>query len=663
MRTITRAVLAALLAGGPIVSAPADASADQAVPEPTPVWADPFLLPAGSPPSTKQGSGAGSAAPSSVPAGASRYVSLVPERILDTRRGLGAPQSLSPDQTIRLQVVGASQVPATATAVVLNLTVTQAQGWGYVTSFPAGQARPDASSINFERSGQTIANLVTVSLGAGGAVDLYASNGVQLIADVEGYYEPSGAAAAGRFVPMGPVRIVDTRSGAPIAGGSVTDYDIAGLAGLPAGIDSAVLKVTVTQATDAGYWTIYPSGSAQPDVSNLNLDRAGQTIANQAVVHLTNGHAAVYAERGGHLILDIVGYYTSGTWPVDSTGLFVPTAPYRLLDTRLGWARPGPRRTVTVPVAGRAGLPATGIAAVAVNATATEANPGYLTTWSARQYRPNASSLNMTDPGQTIAGHVITPVSTDGFDVFTVGGTQLVVDLAGWFTGTPGAVQLPIDVPLPPASGPEGSGGFGYLAAIGPNGVQYGVTDPGPELSPIRWNPCSTIRVALNLGPYGAYASDVREAMDRFSSATGLNLVEVGTSTFTPSWASPFEHSTALAGSPAVPYDLLITLGGEDTTDLLDDNVIGRAVSLPGGSPVHFVAGTLVIDVPDLTGRPVWSGVGLGSVVLHELGHIGGLDHYNDPGLLMNPYTSGVPMYAPGDLRGLWQVGSVRGCI
>ena len=83
-------------------------------------------------------------------------------------------------------------MPANATAVVLNLTVTNPTVASYVTAWPAGSGLPTASNINFT-AGQTIANLVTVRVGAGGAIDLFNLFGrTDLVADVVGYYLPPG---------------------------------------------------------------------------------------------------------------------------------------------------------------------------------------------------------------------------------------------------------------------------------------------------------------------------------------------------------------------------------------------------------------------------------------------------------------------------------------
>ena len=78
---------------------------------------------------------------------------------------------------------------------------------GFVTVYPSGVTRPVASSINVDGAGQTIANLVTVPIGAGGSVDVYTQMSTDLVADVQGYYRPAAAAQAGRFVPLTPTQV------------------------------------------------------------------------------------------------------------------------------------------------------------------------------------------------------------------------------------------------------------------------------------------------------------------------------------------------------------------------------------------------------------------------------------------------------------------------
>jgi uncharacterized protein (DUF1501 family) len=95
------------------------------------------------------------------------YVSMTPERLLDTRSGTGsAGGKVGPGQSITVKLGGSGTVPAdAATAVLVNVTVTDPTADGYLTVWPAGATQPVASNLNF-RAGQTVPNLVMARLGS-----------------------------------------------------------------------------------------------------------------------------------------------------------------------------------------------------------------------------------------------------------------------------------------------------------------------------------------------------------------------------------------------------------------------------------------------------------------------------------------------------------------
>jgi Regulator of chromosome condensation (RCC1) repeat len=142
------------------------------------------------------GVGPGGADSAHVASASNVFTSLTPSRILDTRSGTGAAKAaVASKGTVALTVDGAGGVPASGVAaVVVNITVTQPQAAGYVTVFPDGTTRPNASNLNFS-AGETIPNLVVALVGGDGKVDLYNGSGgtVQLVADVSGWFAgPTG---------------------------------------------------------------------------------------------------------------------------------------------------------------------------------------------------------------------------------------------------------------------------------------------------------------------------------------------------------------------------------------------------------------------------------------------------------------------------------------
>src|SRR4029077_7039959 len=128
----------------------------------------------------------------------SSFVSSVPARLLETRGSLttidgryNAIGKRSVGSVVTLAVGGRAGVPITASAVVLNVTVTETDGAGFITVFPCESGRPLSSNVNFD-SGATTPNAVVAKLGASGLVCLYTSSGTHLIVDINGYF--AGAA-------------------------------------------------------------------------------------------------------------------------------------------------------------------------------------------------------------------------------------------------------------------------------------------------------------------------------------------------------------------------------------------------------------------------------------------------------------------------------------
>jgi hypothetical protein len=376
------------------------------------------------------------------------YHALTPSRILDTRNGtggIGGP--VGPGATVTVPVAGQGGVPASGvSAVVLNATVTQPSVGGFLTAFPSGTPRPLASNLNFV-AGQTVPNLVVVKLGPDGKINLYNNVGTtHVILDVLGWYDDGGSSSGSRYNALVPSRILDTRDGTggitgPIGPGATVSLGVTGrgIGGLPNGGASAVvLNVTVTQPTVGGFLTVFPGDTARPLASNLNFV-AGQTVPNLVVVKLSDvGTISLYNDAGStHVILDVVGWYgTSGGW--NGTG-YRALSPARILDTRNGTGGVtgpiGPGGTLTVPVAGRAGVPASGASAVVVNVTATQPSVGgFLTVFPGGPVRPLASSLNFV-AGQTVPNLVMAMLGADGtISLYNnAGNTHVVVDVVGWY--------------------------------------------------------------------------------------------------------------------------------------------------------------------------------------------------------------------------------------
>lgn len=269
-------------------------------------------------------------------------------------------------------------------------------------------------------------NLVVVKVGAGGRVNLFNNAGaVHVIADVAGWYGPHTVAPGATYTPLPPARLLDTRSGAGapagrVGTGSTVDLQVTGRGGVPAtGVSAVVLNVTVTEADETSFLTVYPTfvDGGRPLASNLNYG-PGDTVANLVAVKLgRDGKVTLYNAAGStHAVADVAGWY--GTDTSQPEGTYDALAPTRVLDTRSGLGAPqarlGPGGTVSLQVTGRSGIPAGAVAAVVLNVTVTEPDSvSFLTAWPGATARPVASNLNYR-PGQTVPNLVVVKVGADG---------------------------------------------------------------------------------------------------------------------------------------------------------------------------------------------------------------------------------------------------------
>ncbi|MEU9064306.1 peptidoglycan recognition protein, partial [Streptomyces sp. NPDC048430] len=268
-----------------------------------------------------------------------KFVPVTPQRLMDTRTGLGAPKApVGADSVVTLQVTGTNGVPATGVgAVVLNVTATNVTGeTSYVSVYPNGTTRTAATNLNLVK-GQTAPNLVIVPV-VNGKVDFYNRAGtLDLIADITGYFTSTGEGST--HVNLGPKRVMDTREGlgvakAPVGADSVVTLQVAGANGVPAeGVTAVVLNVTATNVTaPTSYVSVYPDGTTRTAASNLNLVQ-GQTAPNLVVVPVVNGKVDFYNRAGTlDLIADITGYFTSG----EEGASHINLGPKRVMDTREG---------------------------------------------------------------------------------------------------------------------------------------------------------------------------------------------------------------------------------------------------------------------------------------------------------------------------------------
>ena len=241
---------------------------------------------------------------------ANRLQSITSFRAMDTRNGTGGRTgALGPATSFDLMVRGVGGVPANADSVVLNVTAVQPTAGGYLTVWPSGQTRPTTSSLNFP-AGATVPNMVIAKVGTNGKVGVYNANGsTHVVVDIAGYLSPT---APGRYMPLAPTTVLDTRNDAAVGpAGSVT-VTVAGVGGVPkTGVSAVALTIAAKSPTANTFITAWPTGVARPTTASLN-PRAGVEVSNLCIVKTgTDGAVQLYNQNGTlDLVVDVVGYFT-----------------------------------------------------------------------------------------------------------------------------------------------------------------------------------------------------------------------------------------------------------------------------------------------------------------------------------------------------------------
>jgi hypothetical protein len=244
-----------------------------------------------------------------------------------------------------------------------------------------------------------------------------------------------------QLVPVTPCRLVDTRKGNPIQGGTSENFIIPQLGGcgIPTSAAAYSLNVTVVPHGTLGYLTIWPEGEIQPYVSAMNSPD-GRIKANAAIVPSGNNAVSVYVTNTTNVILDIDGYFTA---PGSQTYQFYNLPPCRLVDTRgangpLGGPYLPAQQERDFPVLQSSCIPAgLNIVAYSLNFTVVPypaGQPlGYLTVWPTGETMPVVSTLN--NPTATVvANAAIVPAGASGeVAVYAYNTTNLLIDINGYF--------------------------------------------------------------------------------------------------------------------------------------------------------------------------------------------------------------------------------------
>lgn len=225
-----------------------------------------------------------------------------PDRLVDTRVGLGGATRVGPGSTTAFEVAGAGKT------VMATLTAVKPATNGHLRVFTCGQNLPPASTLNF-REGVNTANLAVATADGQGRVCVYSTSETDLLWD---------QVVEADLATHAPTRQYDSRlpSNAWPVPGNNNDRIAPGREiklHVAEPLQTVIGNLTITDPLNPGHGVVYPctpipqgAATAKPDTSAINFV-GGQTVANAVIVRAdANGDICYQGNEWTHVIWDQV---------------------------------------------------------------------------------------------------------------------------------------------------------------------------------------------------------------------------------------------------------------------------------------------------------------------------------------------------------------------
>ena len=238
-------------------------------------------------------------------------------------------------------------------------------------------------------------------------------------------------------VPVTPARVFSTLSGAGacrLQPKGWLDVKVTGVGGVPStGVGAVALNLTAVRATSATYLSAYPTGTAFPGNSSVNV-AAGGTAAGMVIVPVgSNGRVSIRSSYSPvDVNVDVVGYFTTAT----TGSTYSVAAKQKVMDTRDTSVMAAKERR-KILVAGQLGVPADATG-VLVNVTADSTGTGGNVGVSRAYGTVIGTSTVYFAKDQSVANRALVALAPDGtIEVYASSQSHVRIDLVGWF-GTGG---------------------------------------------------------------------------------------------------------------------------------------------------------------------------------------------------------------------------------
>ncbi|MCB0914416.1 MAG: fibronectin type III domain-containing protein [Actinobacteria bacterium] len=274
------------------------------------------------------------------------------------------------------------------------------------------------------------------------------------------------ASPASVFVPINPVRVVDTRTtegGSPLAAGETRTFSVAdqiAKAGgakdvVPSGATAIAYNLTAPAASSVGSLSVMPGDVPSTSTAAIAW-RSGESIANGLTVRLDPSRQIRItnnASTTGNAVVDVLGYYLPAE-QAQATGRFTPVPPTRVYDSATdpqGSLLFDTTREINVTKAYDTGARVVPTEASSIAYVITVVRPdsaGHLRVYPGHEDPTLASTINWAKSGDVIANGLNVNVSPTGtVKVYgrSFAPVRFLVDVVGYYSGESGAYYHPVN--------------------------------------------------------------------------------------------------------------------------------------------------------------------------------------------------------------------------
>ena len=237
-----------------------------------------------------------------------RFVTIPHRRLLDTRESDDIVSAAA-----QRNVGRPPEVPADATALVVNLTATATSAPGFLSVAPSGGDVSTSSALNWDGAGQTRAASSIVAINSSGFDVRVSLSDIHLVVDVVGYMTGVSAdtSSDGLLVTETPRRLIDSRTTSQLGAG-VPLYPHGAVelsSGAPDG--SAYIMNLTMIAAEPGFLTASAAGVPYVgSVSSVNTVGGGDAVANLALIPVSGRGVEIQTLWTSHVIVDYFGRFT-----------------------------------------------------------------------------------------------------------------------------------------------------------------------------------------------------------------------------------------------------------------------------------------------------------------------------------------------------------------